>query len=181
MELELKGNETLVALKPDGNGIEDEFLRRIGEKGLRVIARKKIENPDENIIIAHYNKDLAWLEKVGTRIIAERKSKNIIIEKCAEEYGRDVLKSLVEYMTSGPIVAMIVQGNNAVQTVRDIVGSTEPLTSPPGTIRGDFSRDSYELANLESRSLRNLIHCSDSVEEAMREILLWFSNMFEKK
>mgnify|MGYP003562614118 FL=1 len=77
-------------------------------------------------------------------------------------------------MTSGPIVAMVVEGAQAVGVVKKLVGGTEPLTSDVGTIRGDLTTDSYQLANLDSRSVRNLIHCTDKPEESEREINIWF-------
>jgi len=77
-------------------------------------------------------------------------------------------------MTSGPVLAMVVEGNQATGIVTKIVGSTEPLTADIGTIRADFTIDSYALAGLDGRAVRNLVHCSESPEEAEREIALWF-------
>jgi nucleoside-diphosphate kinase len=78
-------------------------------------------------------------------------------------------------MTSGPVLMMAWQGNQAVAVVKKITGETEPATSDIGTIRGDFTVDSYSLAAVDDRAVRNLIHCSDSPEEANREIALWFT------
>ena len=77
-------------------------------------------------------------------------------------------------MTCGPVVPMIWEGNQAVGIVKKLVGATEPLSSDGGTIRGDFTIDSFELANFDERAVRNLIHCSDQPAEAEREIQLWF-------
>jgi nucleoside-diphosphate kinase len=77
-------------------------------------------------------------------------------------------------MSSGPVVAMVWQGMGAVSIVRKITGSTEPLTSLPGTIRGDYTIDSYTAANADNRAVRNIIHSSGSVEEAIKEISIWF-------
>ncbi|EKD46524.1 MAG: hypothetical protein ACD_67C00200G0001, partial [uncultured bacterium] len=74
----------------------------------------------------------------------------------------------------GPVLAMVIEGNQAVGIVTKLVGGTEPLTSDIGTIRGDLTLDSYDLAGLDSRAVRNLIHCSDKPEEAEREIKIWF-------
>ncbi len=68
---------------------------------------------------------------------------------------------------------MVLEGNSAVKIVKKLVGGTEPLTSDVGTIRGDFTLDSYDLSNIDERAVRNLIHCSDKVEEAEKEIKLW--------
>ena len=81
---------------------------------------------------------------------------------------------LLGFMSSGPVVAMVWQGMGAVSVVRKITGSTEPLTSAPGTIRGDFTIDSYTASDVDSRAVRNIIHSSGSVEEASKEIPIWF-------
>ena len=78
-------------------------------------------------------------------------------------------------MTCGPIIPMIWEGNQAVGIIKKIVGGTEPLTSDVGTMRGDLTIDSYDLANMDGRAVRNLIHCSDKTDEAEREIKVWFS------
>ncbi|MGC9131157.1 MAG: nucleoside-diphosphate kinase, partial [Pyrobaculum sp.] len=90
------------------------------------------------------------------------------------EVGRVIKRSLVRYMTSGPIVVMVLKGNRAVEVVRKLVGPTAPHSAPPGTIRGDFSIDSPDLAAEEGRVVYNLVHASDSREEAEREIRFWF-------
>jgi nucleoside diphosphate kinase len=93
-----------------------------------------------------------------------------------QEYGKGIIDALVNYMASGPVIAMVIEGNQAVAIVKKLVGGTEPTTSDVGTIRGDLTLDSYQLANIDSRAVRNLIHCSDQVDEARREIELWMSS-----
>jgi nucleoside-diphosphate kinase len=100
---------------------------------------------------------------------------NMPVEKDALEYGKDIIDALVKFMTSGPIMPMIWEGNQSVGIVKKLVGGTEPLTSDVGTLRGDFTIDSYELAGFDDRAVRNLIHCSDAPEEAQREIKIWFN------
>ncbi len=78
-------------------------------------------------------------------------------------------------MSAGPVVAMAWEGAHAVKIVRKMVGGTEPLTSDVGTIRGDYVLDSYQMADTDGRSVRNLIHASSSIEDAEKEIDLWFS------
>jgi nucleoside-diphosphate kinase len=95
-------------------------------------------------------------------------------EKTAVEYGRDVVEALLSYITLGPVVAMVIEGNQSVGIVKKLVGGTEPLTSDVGTIRGDLTVDSYDNANVGGRAVRNLIHCTDKPEEAQREIDIWF-------
>ncbi len=167
---------TLVILKPDTvqRGLIGEIIKRIESTGLKLIALK-IVNATEDQLWAHYNKDDEWFLKKGTRTIEERKAMGMPIEKEALEYGKDIIRALVKFMSCGPVVPMIWEGNQAVGIVKKIVGSTEPLSSDSGTIRGDYTLDSYELASLDSRAVRNLIHCSDPVTDAVREIPIWFN------
>jgi nucleoside-diphosphate kinase len=85
-----------------------------------------------------------------------------------------VLEKLKKYMASGPVIAMAWQGAHAVGVVRKITGGTEPRSSDVGTIRGDWVLDSYEMADADNRSVRNLIHASGTVAEAEAELALWF-------
>jgi nucleoside-diphosphate kinase len=96
------------------------------------------------------------------------------IVKEAIEYGKDIIGQLVKFMTAGPVLMLVWEGNQSVTVVKKITGETEPATSDVGTIRGDFTSDSYSIAAVDDRAVRNLIHCSDSVSEAEREISLWF-------
>ncbi len=82
---------------------------------------------------------------------------------------------LVKYMTASPIMIMVIEGNNATSLVTKLVGSTEPTTSDIGTIRGDYALDSYTIAGIDERAVRNLIHCSEDVNDAEREIPIWFN------
>lgn len=103
-----------------------------------------------------------------------REENGLPVEKEAIEYGKDIIQQLVTFMTSGPVLAAVIEGNQAVGIVTKIVGGTEPLTSDIGTIRGDLTIDSYDMAGIDERAVRNLIHCSDKPEEAVREIKIWF-------
>jgi nucleoside-diphosphate kinase len=95
-------------------------------------------------------------------------------EKEPIEYGKDIIRALEKFMTAGPVVMMTWEGNQAVAVVTKIVGETEPATSDVGTIRGDYTIDSYNIAAIDDRAVRNLIHCSDTPENAASEIALWF-------
>jgi nucleoside-diphosphate kinase len=88
--------------------------------------------------------------------------------------GDFVLGKLKKYITSGPVMIMAWEGIHSVAVVRKLVGGTEPRTSDVGTIRGDFVHDSYEIADLDGRSVRNVVHASGSPEEAENEIAIWF-------
>jgi nucleoside-diphosphate kinase len=130
--------------------------------------------PTDEQLERHYNKDDEWFLSKGERIVNDLKAHGLPVEKEPIEYGRDIIKLMVKYMTAAPVLAMIVEGNAAIAVATKLGGSTEPATSDVGTIRGDYTIDSYPHASFENRGVRNLIHCSDSVEEAEREIALWF-------
>jgi nucleoside-diphosphate kinase len=98
------------------------------------------------------------------------------IEKDAMGYGRDIIGAVVKYMTVGPIVAMVWEGNSSVAVVKKLVGPTDPDKSPVGTIRGDYTLDSYYACDFDnSRAIRNLIHCTDNPVEYAHESSVWFN------
>lgn len=171
-----KKERTFVILKPDAvqRGLVGETIKRIENTGLKLVAMKMIIATEDQLW-KHYAKDDAWFIKKGERTIEERKAAGMPVEKEAIEYGKDIIRALVKFMSCGPIVPMVWEGNQAVGIVKKIVGATEPLSSDGGTIRGDYTLDSYELASLDERAVRNLIHCSDPVEDAAREIPIWFT------
>ncbi len=175
MEGHPKKERTLVIIKPDGvqRSLMGEILARIERTGLKFVAVKFLL-PKEEQCWKHYNKDDEWFMKKGTRIVEDRTAHGLPIEKEAMDYGKDIIQSNVDFFTSGPVLACVIEGNQSVGIVKKLVGGTEPTTSDVGTIRGDFTVDSYALSSLDNRAVRNLIHCSDSPEEASREIPLWF-------
>ncbi len=143
---------TLVLLKPDAvqRGLMGRIIQRFEDVGLKIVGMKMVW-VDERLANEHY-KDLA------------------------ASAGEDVKKKVVEMLTKlGPVVAMVIEGISAVEEVRMMVGSTEPKSAQPGTIRGDFSHLSYKYASANGMCIKNLIHASSSVEDANREIMLWFS------
>lgn len=168
--------KTFVILKPDAiqRSLIGETIKRIERTGLKMVGIKMMMAKEE-VLWKHYNKDDEWFLKKGEALVENRKKAGLPLEKEAIEYGRDIIGALVKFMTCSPVVIMAFEGNQAVGVVKKIVGGTEPLTSDVGTIRGDFTLDSYELSNLDERAVRNLVHCSDEPEEAEREISLWFS------
>lgn len=170
-----KKEQTLVIIKPDGvqRGLVGEIIHRIERTGLKFVAFKMFV-PTKEQCWAHYNKNDEWFEKKGQNTIKNRETSGLPIEKSANEYGKDIVRALVKFMTAGPVVGMVIEGNQAVGIVRKITGGTEPLTSDVGTIRGDLTVDSYDLAVGDDRAVRNLIHCSDQPDEAIREIKIWF-------
>ncbi len=176
MQAHPKKERTLVILKPDAiqRSLVGTVLSRIENTGLKFVAMKFLL-PEADQCWKHYNKDEAWFMKKGTRIVEDRKAQNLPIEKEALDYGKDIIQSNVDFFTSGPVLAFVVEGNQSVAIVKKLVGGTEPTTSDVGTIRGDFTVDSYALSSIDNRAVRNLVHCSDSPEEAEREIPIWFN------
>lgn len=170
-----KKERTFVILKPDTvqRGLIGETIKRFEAAGLKLVAMNFLI-PAEELLWVHYNKDEAWFQKKGEMTMKNRQDLGMPVDKEAIEYGKDIIRALVKFMSCGPVVPMVWEGNQAVSVVKKIVGGTEPTTSDVGTIRGDLTLDSYELANRDERAVRNLVHCSDQVDEAQREIALWF-------
>lgn len=168
---------SLVLLKPDTvqRSLIGEVIKRFEQTGLKLSAMKMIV-PTEAQLLAHYNKDDAWYLRKGQGIVEELKAQGQEITKEPIEYGKDIIRTIVRYMTAAPVVAIIMEGNKAVSVVTKIVGTTEPSTSDVGTIRGDYTVDSYSHATFENRAVRNLVHQSESPEEAEREIAIWFKD-----
>ncbi len=168
---------TFVIIKPDGvqRNLIGDIIKRIEYTGLKLVGLKMITCPEDKLFI-HYNKDDAWYSAKGQKVVDNMTVKGLTPTKEAIEYGKDIVRALVGYMQSSPVIAMVWEGNEAVGVVRKIVGSTEPTTSDVGTIRGDYTLDSYAIANFENRAVRNLIHSSEFPDEADREIAIWFDD-----
>jgi nucleoside-diphosphate kinase len=135
---------TLVLVKPDGvrRGLSGAILARVEDKGYRFVALDQ-RVPTVDLLAAHY----------------------------AEHEGKPFYQPLVDFMSSGPVVAAVAEGQRVVEGFRALAGATDPTAALPGTIRGDFGRD-WGLPVQQ-----NLVHGSDSVESAVREIRLWFPNL----
>jgi len=166
---------TFVILKPDTvqRSLIGEVIKRFERTGLKFTAMKMFI-PSKEQLLTHYNKDDAWFLKKGTRIVEDLKSQGLPVDKDAMAYGRAIIDTIVDYMTAAPVVAIVLEGNQSVAVVTKLVGTTEPMSSDVGTIRGDYTVDSYGHSSYENRAVRNLIHCSESPEEAEREIKVWF-------
>ncbi len=167
---------TFVIIKPDGmqRSLIGEIIKRLERTGLKLVAMKMFM-ADEERLWQHYKKDDAWYTAKGEKTVQNRKAAGLSADKPAIEYGKDIVRAVVNFMLCGPVIAMVWEGNEAVNIVKKIVGDTQPLTSDVGTIRGDFTVDSYELSNVNERAVRNLVHCSDQPAEATREMDIWFT------
>lgn len=146
---------TLILFKPDAvqRGIVGEILTRFERVGLKIIGAKMIFPNKE-----HYYKHYEGIGKMVTR------------------RGEKAFDMALDFMTQGPVIAMVFEGVEAVELVRKLVGGTEPKTALPGTIRGDYSHMSFGYADEHNVGIPNLIHASGSVEEAKQEIEHWFAD-----
>lgn len=175
-----KKERTFVLLKPDAiqRGLIGDIINRFEKIGLKIVAMKMHVLPEDKIW-THYNKDEAWYTRKGAGIVENRKKLGLPIEKEAVEYGKDIIRAMIKYMQAGPCVSMVIEGNQAQAVVKRLVGGTEPATADTGTIRGDYSLDSYFLCDVDgSRGMRNLIHCTDPADGAeawSREVSIWFT------
>ena len=176
-----KQERTLVLIKPDGvkRGLIGEVISRFEKRGLKIIGLEMFQaTPDQ--IDEHYPKDEKWIERLGKKTLESYRKYGFDTEKelgttDIKEIGKLVRSWLIEYMTSGPMVKIMVEGIHAIDMVRKIVGSSMPSAAEMGTIRGDFSVDDATAANRDKRAIHNLIHASETKEEAEHEIGLWFS------
>ena len=143
---------TLVLIKPDAvqRSLVGEILNRFERAGLKIVGMR-MRWADRNFALKHYTEDIA------------------------KRRGERVREQNVEFITSGPIVALVLEGVNAIENVRRLVGSTEPKSAPPGTIRGDYSHVSYDHANSNDIVIKNIIHASSDQNDAKHEISLWFA------
>jgi len=168
-------------IKPDGvkRGLTGEIISRIERRGLKIVAIQMIVANRERVD-NHYPKDSAWIKRVGEKTLATYQkygydAKSELGTADPNEIGKMVREWLLEYMTSAPMVKMVIQGVHAIDMVRKLVGHTLPAMAEMGTIRGDFSVDSAAPANRDKRAVHNLIHASETPEEAAHEINYWFS------
>jgi nucleoside-diphosphate kinase len=143
---------TLVLIKPDGivRQVTGKIISRFEDAGLKMVGMKMVW-VDENLAKKHYREDIA------------------------KKYGDKIRNSLIEYVREGPIIAIVLEGVDAIKVTRKIVGSTYPNESQPGTIRGDFAHISKHFANSEEMNVRNLIHASGDEDDAKIEVSLWFN------
>ena len=143
--------KTLVVIKPDGveRSLSGKILAKFEETGLKIVALKML-HVDKKMAMQHYTEDLAKRRGEHIRVI------------------------MIDYISEGPVVAMVLEGVSAIEVVRKLTGDTEPRTALPGTIRGDYTHMSYKHADGKKGPVKNVIHASSSMEDAKREIGLWF-------
>jgi nucleoside-diphosphate kinase len=174
----MKKERTLVLLKPDAvaRSLVGEIIKRFERVGLKIVALKFLI-PSQEQAYKHYVKNEEEIEALGKRSIEGKKKSGIdVSNQDPKELGKQIIDRLVRFLTAGPVVALVLEGNQAVAITRKLIGSTEPLQSDVGTIRGDYTIDSYLLADNDNRAVRNLVHASANVSEAEYEIKVWFND-----
>ena len=176
----LKEEKTFVLIKPDGvrKGLIGEVIKRFEQRDLKVVALEMFQ-PSREMIDKHYPSDVTWVERLGSKSLStyekyDMDAKVILGTDDPKKIGAMVRGWLVEYMTSAPLVRMVIEGVHAVDMVRKIAGPTLPYVADMGTIRGDFSADSPAVANSERRAVMNILHASETAQEAEHEIAHWF-------
>lgn len=180
--MSLKHERTFVLVKPDGvkRGLVGEVIRRFEQRGLKIIALKMIQASREHAH-SHYPNTTEWLTGMGNKTLEyyTKYGKDPLREigtADALEIGNKVAGWNVDFLTSGPVVALVVSGLHAIDMVRKIVGATFPAKAEMGTVRGDYSVDSSVLANTDKRAVHNLVHASGEPSEATHEIAHWFTS-----
>lgn len=143
--------QTLIIIKPDGveRGLMGKILARFEEAGLKIVAMKLLR-ADKKMAMLHYTDDLA------------------------KRRGEHIRNIMVDYISTGPVLAAVIEGVGAIEVVRKMTGDTEPRAALPGTIRGDFTHVSYKYADSMKGPVKNVIHASSDKADAKREIELWF-------
>jgi nucleoside-diphosphate kinase len=154
-------------------------VKRFEQRGLKITGLKMVK-PSPEHINDHYPKDEEWIARLGSKGFKTFAENNIDPkEKMGTdselEAGKMVREWLTDYILESPVVAMVIEGYHAGENVRKIVGSTRRTKADIGTIRGDFAIDSPVAANLNERAMKNLVHASETTQEAEHEISHWFS------
>lgn len=188
--MNFKKERTFVMVKPDGvrKGLIGEIIARFEQRDLKVVALEMFM-PTTEQIDDHYPKDEKWIARLGQKTLGTYEKYGVDAKEALGtdndlEIGKMVRGWLVDYMTSAPLVRMVVEGIHSVDMVRKICGATLPNLADMGTIRGDYSADSPAVANSEKRAVMNLVHASETPEEAEHEIKHWFGDrevIFEYK
>lgn len=177
----LPTEQTFVMIKPDGvmRGLIGEVIKRLEQRGLKIVALKMV-HADHEKMNSFYPTDKEWITRLGEKGLKtfseyDLDAKEYLGTADPFEIGTKVRSSIMEFMVMGPVVTMVVEGIHARSIVRKLTGATLPVFADPGTIRGDYSIDAPTAANIESRSIFNIVHASETAEEAAHEIPYWFA------
>ncbi|MDO8538634.1 MAG: nucleoside-diphosphate kinase [archaeon] len=167
---------TLILIKHDGiqRSLVGEILKRFEQRGMKIIGMKMVL-PTKEMALNHYVMTDAWIEKLGNNTRSAAKSKGIELKETNREIAERVRQWNIDYLTEGPIIALAFEGFHAIEIGRKLVGHAEARQAQIGTIRGDFTVESYEMADSKQRTIRSIVHASGNLEEATNELSLWFS------
>jgi nucleoside-diphosphate kinase len=168
--------KTLILIKHDAvqRGLVGDIVKRFEQKGLKIAGMKMVQ-PTEEIVKKHYVVTDEWAKKVGENTRKSAEKKGIKIKETDKEIAERIQQWNADYLMEGPIIAIVFEGYHAIEIGRKLIGNTEARRADIGTIRGDFSVDSYDIAEEKQRSVRNLIHGSENQEQAENEVNLWFT------
>jgi len=171
-----KLERTLVLLKPDAvqRNLIGDILGRFERVGLKIIAMKFLL-PTREQALKHYVKNPEEITALGQRSLDNKRKNGDDVNFDPTEFGQSIVDRLVEYLAHSPVVALVLEGNSSIVITRKLLGSTEPLNSIVGSIRGDYTIDSYHLADEGNRAVRNLVHASANEFDANYEIPVWFN------
>jgi nucleoside-diphosphate kinase len=167
---------TLIAIKPESiqRHLIGEFISKFEKRALKLVACKLVV-PTQKQIEKHYPDDEEWYLSSGTKTYENYKARGIDPGMTPIQLAKRTRQRLIEHLTNRPLLLMVWEGPHAVSLGRKTAGATNPLIADIGSIRGDYSTESYELADDIERAIHTLIHASSSVQEAEREIKIWFS------
>lgn len=171
----MKNERTLILIKPESiqRRLIGEFITKFEKRGLKLVAAKLIV-PTREIVGIHYPDDDAWYIPTGTKTLASYTAKGIDPGKTPRELAVIVREQLIDHFAGRPLFLMIWQGPHAVALGRKTAGATNPLAADIGSIRGDYSCESYDFSDNEGRAVHTLVHASGTPEEAKKEIEIWF-------
>ncbi|MDB5179052.1 MAG: nucleoside diphosphate kinase, nucleoside-diphosphate kinase [Patescibacteria group bacterium] len=172
---ELRHERSLVLIKPDAvaRHLVGEILQRFERKGLKIAALKLVW-PTEKMAGDHYVATEEWLMSSGKRAYDSYVAKGMTPPAEPRDIGLNTRRTLMEGLTAGPVVAMVLEGAHVIEVVRKIRGNTSPLQAEVGTIGFDYSMESYEVSNAGDWAVKNIIHGSDSADNYAREVAIWF-------
>ncbi|HSX00731.1 MAG TPA: nucleoside-diphosphate kinase [Candidatus Saccharimonas sp.] len=171
----LRHERSLVLIKPDAvaRHLVGELITRFERKGLKLAAMKLIW-PTEEMTERHYTDSEEWYIETGTRTYDAYMEKGITPPAQPRELAVDVRRKLMDALTAGPVVALVLEGAHVIEVVRKMRGHTSPLKAEVGTIGFDYSLESYAVSDAAGWAIKNIVHGSDSKENAEREIAIWF-------
>ncbi|MFH1211657.1 MAG: nucleoside-diphosphate kinase [Candidatus Woesearchaeota archaeon] len=164
---------TLVKHDALQRGLAGEIIKRFEQRGFRIAGIKMIL-PSQEELSGHYADDERMITETGERTIEHWKKTGKPYTETAKQIGCRIRNWNISGLAGAPIIAIIFEGYHAVEIGRKIVGHTEPRQAVSGTIRGDFSVESYAIGDARKRTLKNLVHASGTKAEAEREIKVWF-------